>query len=140
MLKRSLEAGALGPAGVTLADLSQKVNADRDATVDGIYLRIIVYANEHMGQSVAYARMMGIVPPWSKGTEQDGGCNRSNPGRGARRARRKLLPGAALRVLQLGLPRLRFLAFRLADHEGAAAQILGLIELVVCQWILPILD
>ena len=39
---------------------------DRDAKVDGVYLRIIVHANEHMGQLIAYARMNGIVPPWSK--------------------------------------------------------------------------
>jgi uncharacterized damage-inducible protein DinB len=31
-----------------------------------MYLRIIVHDNEHMGQLVAYARMSGIVPPWSK--------------------------------------------------------------------------
>ncbi len=36
------------------------------ATVDGIYLRIIIHANEHMGQLIAYARMNGIVPPWSE--------------------------------------------------------------------------
>jgi len=30
-----------------------------------MYLRIIVHANEHMGQLVAYCRMNGIVPPWS---------------------------------------------------------------------------
>jgi uncharacterized damage-inducible protein DinB len=42
-----------------------KING-QDATVDGMYLRIIVHANEHMGQLVAYARMMGVVPPWSK--------------------------------------------------------------------------
>src|SRR5258708_3882350 len=39
---------------------------NRDATVDGMYLRIIVHANEHMGQLVAYARMTGVAPPWSK--------------------------------------------------------------------------
>ena len=38
----------------------------RDATVDGMYLRIIVHANEHMGQLIAYARVNGIVPPWSE--------------------------------------------------------------------------
>lgn len=43
-----------------------KVNG-RDSKVDGMYLRIIVHANEHMGQLVAYARMNGIVPPWSEG-------------------------------------------------------------------------
>jgi len=31
-----------------------------------MYLRIIVHANEHMGQLVAYARMTGVTPPWSK--------------------------------------------------------------------------
>jgi uncharacterized damage-inducible protein DinB len=35
-------------------------------TVRAIYLRILVHDNEHMGQSVAYARMNGVVPPWSK--------------------------------------------------------------------------
>ena len=38
---------------------------DRDATVDRMYLRIIVHANEHRGQLVAYARMTGVVPPRS---------------------------------------------------------------------------
>jgi uncharacterized damage-inducible protein DinB len=28
-----------------------------------MYLRIIVHANEHMGQLIAYARMTGVVPP-----------------------------------------------------------------------------
>ena len=34
--------------------------------MNGIYLRIIIHANEHMGQLVAYARVNGIVPPWSE--------------------------------------------------------------------------
>jgi hypothetical protein len=35
---------------VTLEDLERKVHvADRGATVDGIYLRVLVHANEHMG-------------------------------------------------------------------------------------------
>jgi uncharacterized damage-inducible protein DinB len=66
-LKRSLEAVGAAHAAVKPADLQRKVHiADRDATVDGMYLRIIVHANEHMGQLVAYARMTGVVPPWSK--------------------------------------------------------------------------
>ncbi len=36
-----------------------KVNG-RDATVDGMYLRIIIHDNEHMGELVAYARMNGL--------------------------------------------------------------------------------
>jgi uncharacterized damage-inducible protein DinB len=66
-LKRSLEAVKAAHASVTPTDLQRKVHiADRDATVDGMYLRIIVHANEHMGQLVAYARMTGVVPPWSQ--------------------------------------------------------------------------
>ena len=66
-LKRSLEAVGTAHKGVTSADLQRKVKVgERDATVDGMYLRIIIHANEHMGQLVAYARVNGIVPPWSE--------------------------------------------------------------------------
>jgi uncharacterized damage-inducible protein DinB len=66
-LKRSLDAVREAHLAEKPADLRRKVHiADRDATVDGMYLRIIVHANEHMGQLVAYARMTGVVPPWSK--------------------------------------------------------------------------
>jgi uncharacterized damage-inducible protein DinB len=66
-LKRSLEAVKVAHLAETPQDLQRKVHiVDRDATVDGMYLRIIVHANEHMGQLVAYARMTGVVPPWSK--------------------------------------------------------------------------
>jgi len=65
-LKRSLDAVKQAHLAVTPKDLDRKVHImDRDATVDGMYLRIIVHANEHMGQLVAYARMTGVVPPWS---------------------------------------------------------------------------
>jgi uncharacterized damage-inducible protein DinB len=65
-LKRSLDAVKRARLAVTPKDLQRKVHiADRDATVDGMYLRIIVHANEHMGQLIAYARMTGVVPPWS---------------------------------------------------------------------------
>jgi uncharacterized damage-inducible protein DinB len=67
-LKRSLEAVKTARAGLKPADFQRKVKvAGREATVDGMYLRIIVHANEHMGQLVAYARVNGIVPPWSEG-------------------------------------------------------------------------
>ncbi len=68
-LKRSLDAVKNAHASATPQDLQRRVKVNgRDATVDGIYLRIIIHANEHMGQLVAYARMNGIVPPWSRGS------------------------------------------------------------------------
>ena len=66
-LKKSLDAVKSAHAGVNPTELQRRVKVDvRDATVDGMYLRIIVHANEHMGQLVAYARMNGIVPPWAE--------------------------------------------------------------------------
>jgi uncharacterized damage-inducible protein DinB len=66
-LKRSLDAVKTAHAAATPKNLGRQVKiAGRDATVDGMYLRIIVHANEHMGQLIAYARMTGVVPPWSK--------------------------------------------------------------------------
>lgn len=66
-LKRSFDAVKTAHAAAKPADLRRKVKIQKvDADVDGIYLRIIVHANEHMGQLGAYARMNGIVPPWSQ--------------------------------------------------------------------------
>ena len=66
-LKRSLEAVKQAHLAVKAEELSRKVKVNgRDSTVDGMYLRIIVHANEHMGQLVAYARMTGVTPPWSR--------------------------------------------------------------------------
>jgi uncharacterized damage-inducible protein DinB len=66
-LKRSLEAVKEAHLAEKPDDLQRKVQIyGRTATVDGRYLRIIVHANERMGQLVAYARMTGVVPPWSK--------------------------------------------------------------------------
>lgn len=66
-LKRSLEAVKKARAAETPEHLAKSLKVDgRDSTVDAMYLRIIIHANEHMGQLVAYARMTGVVPPWSK--------------------------------------------------------------------------
>jgi hypothetical protein len=59
-LKRSLDVVKQAHLEMKPKDLQRKVHiADRDVTVDGMYLRIIVHANEHMGQLIAYARMTG---------------------------------------------------------------------------------
>ncbi len=66
-LKRSLEAVKEAHLAAKPEDLERKVTvAKRDATVDGMYLRILVHNNEHMGQLIAYARMTGVKPPWSE--------------------------------------------------------------------------
>lgn len=68
-LKRSVEAVRSARAALKPGDYERKVKIfGRDAKVDGMYLRIIVHANEHMGQLIAYARINGVVPPWTAKT------------------------------------------------------------------------
>jgi uncharacterized damage-inducible protein DinB len=67
-LKRSLETVKQAHQAENPKDLTRKVRIQgRDSTVDDMYLRIVIHANEHMGQLIAYARMTGVTPPWSKG-------------------------------------------------------------------------
>ena len=70
-LTQSFEAVKAERAKVKQADFARVVKVGKYAgTVEGMYMRIIVHANEHMGQAVAYARMAGFAPPWSvKGGE-----------------------------------------------------------------------
>ncbi|HEY6851016.1 MAG TPA: DinB family protein [Terracidiphilus sp.] len=74
-LDRSLKAVKSARSHLKPGDLERKVHIQgKTVTVDGMYLRIIVHDNEHMGQLVAYARMNGIVPPWSQPEAQSPGA------------------------------------------------------------------
>ncbi len=67
-LRRSLDAVKTARASLKPGELQRKVVIEGETVnVDGMYLRIICHDNEHMGQLIAYARMNGIVPPWSAG-------------------------------------------------------------------------
>jgi uncharacterized damage-inducible protein DinB len=66
-LKRSFAAVEAARAQLRPGDLDRKIKVwGMDVTVDDVFLRAIIHNNEHMGQSIAYARMNGIIPPWSK--------------------------------------------------------------------------
>jgi uncharacterized damage-inducible protein DinB len=57
--------GALERAGAD--SLSKPIKFfGEDATPAAAYMSILEHAHEHLGQSIAYARMNGIVPPWSR--------------------------------------------------------------------------
>lgn len=54
-------------------------DADLDKSLDwfggknterGILLFIVRHAAEHLGQSIAYARFIGVVPPWTEDTQK----------------------------------------------------------------------
>ena len=42
----------------------------RQTTVRGAFMMIIGHFGEHLGQSIAYARMNGITPPWTEEAQQ----------------------------------------------------------------------
>jgi uncharacterized damage-inducible protein DinB len=37
----------------------------RDVQRWAVLFQLLAHMNEHLGQSIAYARMNGVVPPWS---------------------------------------------------------------------------
>lgn len=52
---------------MTEAELQEKTRLyGRDVAKWTVLLQLISHMNEHVGQSVAYARTNGIVPPWSR--------------------------------------------------------------------------
>lgn len=49
------------------ADLKKEADFfGKKTTAEAVFLRLLVHSHEHMGQAIAYARMSGVVPPWSK--------------------------------------------------------------------------
>lgn len=51
------------------ADKPQKM-FNRSTTLRGSFIAITGHFGEHLGQSIAYARMNGVVPPWTEGFQQ----------------------------------------------------------------------
>jgi hypothetical protein len=53
--------------GMSDADLGKPVNFfGRQLTAQDLVLGSASHAHEHLGQAIAYARMNGVVPPWSQ--------------------------------------------------------------------------
>ncbi len=68
LLEKSIANAASAAAAVPNADLDKKVKTfgDQEMTERQVLVRILVHMHEHLGQSIAYARMNGVTPPWSK--------------------------------------------------------------------------
>ncbi|MBK9166186.1 MAG: DinB family protein [Bryobacterales bacterium] len=63
-LKDSLAAVRASHSTVNGARTVKFVGAEVPAA--HVLLRLLVHNHEHMGQAVAYARMSGVTPPWSR--------------------------------------------------------------------------
>jgi uncharacterized damage-inducible protein DinB len=66
-LKKSFAHAKKAVAGVSQDDLTTAIKMfGSDSTKRGAMLTLVEHGSEHLGQSIAYARMAGVVPPWSR--------------------------------------------------------------------------
>jgi uncharacterized damage-inducible protein DinB len=67
-LRQSFEHARAAVTSAPAADLDKGIELfGRKSTQRGAMLVIASHAHEHLGQAIAYARMNGIAPPWSRG-------------------------------------------------------------------------
>lgn len=65
-LRRSFEQLRGAALNITDADLDKTVRMyTSDMTERNAFMTALTHLHEHLGQSIAYARMNGIAPPWS---------------------------------------------------------------------------
>lgn len=66
-LKKSFQHLRHSVSTLTDADLEKPVKMfGTQTTYRGVLMTILSHLHEHLGQSIAYARMNGVVPPWSR--------------------------------------------------------------------------
>jgi uncharacterized damage-inducible protein DinB len=61
--------GAIIALNETDADKPQKM-FNRSTTLRGSFIAITGHFGEHLGQSIAYARVNGVVPPWTEDSQK----------------------------------------------------------------------
>ncbi|HVE79895.1 MAG TPA: DinB family protein, partial [Gemmatimonadaceae bacterium] len=71
-LRKSFAFAKQAAMSVPEQELGTSVNMfGSPSTKRGVLVLLATHAHEHLGQSIAYARMNGVVPPWSRGTDGD---------------------------------------------------------------------
>lgn len=69
-LNKSFEYAENGISNMSDADLLKPLKFQEFTSVGDIVFHIVAHAHEHLGQSIAYARMNGVVPPWTAAAQQ----------------------------------------------------------------------
>lgn len=66
-LRRSIEHARAVATGMETGALTRRTRLyGRDVAGWTVLLQLVAHMNEHVGQAVTYARMNGVVPPWSR--------------------------------------------------------------------------
>lgn len=67
-MKASFEHARNAIKNAPAADLAKAIKLfGNDSTISQAMLIVATHNHEHLGQSIAYARMNGVTPPWSAG-------------------------------------------------------------------------
>lgn len=67
-LERALAHARAAIEGLPDADFGKEIQfGGEPAAAQRALLQLVVHSHEHLGQAVAYARSIGVVPPWSGG-------------------------------------------------------------------------
>lgn len=67
-LAASMDFARTTVSGLTPEDLDQEIDFFGRATTQGeLVLNLMTHGSEHLGQAIAYARSIGVAPPWSDG-------------------------------------------------------------------------
>jgi uncharacterized damage-inducible protein DinB len=70
VVRQSFEHARKAAEGLSDADLAREIKLfGQPNTVAGMLFVMANHMHEHLGQSIAYARTNGVVPPWSAGKE-----------------------------------------------------------------------
>jgi uncharacterized damage-inducible protein DinB len=67
MMEKSFEVVKEAAVNFTEEDLNKEIEAfGMKFSVRNFMVTMIAHLHEHLGQSIAYGRMNGVTPPWSK--------------------------------------------------------------------------
>jgi uncharacterized damage-inducible protein DinB len=65
-LNKSFDSAHAAIAGMTNADFAKALpKLGPDANDGDVVYILVTHAHEHLGQAIAYARMNGVIPPWT---------------------------------------------------------------------------
>jgi uncharacterized damage-inducible protein DinB len=70
LLNQSFDYAETSISNMSDADLLKPLKFQGFSSVGDVVLHIVAHAHEHLGQSIAYARMNGVVPPWTAAAQQ----------------------------------------------------------------------
>ena len=65
LLNQSFDYAEKSIANMSEADMSKPRDFQGFNSVGAVIFHLVAHCHEHLGQSIAYARMNGIVPPWT---------------------------------------------------------------------------